>query len=348
MPLKALWFGTGGHESLAAFYHPDKKENPIDFWLKWCESERIRIRKLVRDELPWEWENEYEELRDMGAIVLDHYMQWAPTGDGNYGDDRFTVVGVEMEFEVPVLDPFGKPMFAYDRDGNLCPVVYQGRADGLLRDHYGRLWLFEHKFYHPNQFSQGSQQDHLILDEQCTSYAWGLGRQLGQPIEGIVFNMIKKKAPTLAEALKTGGLQQRANIDSTWPYYRKQLLDYYGAMNQPVPWLQYAKMKDILKAKSGLDNPFFRRLAVRRNRNELEMAGLRVWAQAQEMCGGERYVVPTPDPQKCKFCFFKSACVATLDGADPESILNARFQQRPDPRDKGQSTAWDDISWSVG
>lgn len=345
MPQKALWFGTGGHDSLAAHYHPDpaQRQDAVEFWINWCESERKRIRlQAEKSGMSWDWEEEYQELKELGIEVLTHYKSWAPSADGNYGDDKFIVRGVEMEFEVPVKDPDGNPVFALDRDGNSCPVVYQGRCDGLVEDQYGRYYLLEHKFYHPNQFSQGSQENHLILDEQCTSYAWGLQEQIGKPIGGILFNMIKKKEPTKAKELKTGGLSQRADLDSTFTAYRQQLVEYYGRIGQPVPWANYAKMLNILKAKGGSSNPFFRRIPVRRNQMELRNASLRIWAQVQKMID-PGYIYPTPDAMKCKFCSFTSACVAALDGSDPEYILENRFQQRPRATDKGQSSASDDI-----
>lgn len=357
MPQKALWFGTGGHDSLAAYYHPEKKQNPVEFWQNWCHTERAKINKLTEFGLDWDWEKEYAELVELGAEVLSHYMSWAPTGDGNYGDDMYKIVGVEMEFEVPVRDLEGRPTHAVDSRGNVCPVVYQGRVDAMLRDlRYGRLWMFEHKFYHPNQFSQGSQEDHLMMDEQCTSYAWGIQEQLkisaiqeqlAEPIEGILFNMVKKKAPTKADILANGSLGQRANIDSTWPYYRQQLVDHYGAAGMAVPWQMYTKMADILKAKSGLQNPFFRRVAVRRNPMELTAAAQRIWAQSLRMTSGGEYIYPTPDAMKCKFCSFRSACLATMDNSDPEYILTNKFREREDSRAKGQSTASDDVwGWS--
>lgn len=244
-----FWFGEGIHYALQRYYDPLLKEDPATTWLTWFdlqwhgglvtasevhkfadrepqdvsypkgglphgehphdygyEGEIYKVAGL-KEILPFgddpEIEDKFMNYRDLGEGMMKFYKSWAEV------NDNFTVIAVEHEFSVPILDPQGKPLYMVDRRempegwepdfeeenvyGPLTKmsaewdesyvkqvpnpnalVVKQvharGRMDMILQEH-------EHGRYGIQDYKTASSVDedyfrHLELDEQCTSYLW--------------------------------------------------------------------------------------------------------------------------------------------------------------------------------
>lgn len=149
---KNLWFGTGIHYALEQFYNPMLKRNPAEAWLSWFElqwnggivtedevkqfadrnPQLLKDRHVVISEykvdgladiLPDTYMNEemFMGFKDLGVGMMNFYKDYAEA------NDNFTVISLEHDFSIPVLDPEGKPYYAVDT--RLMPKGWQPDFD---------------------------------------------------------------------------------------------------------------------------------------------------------------------------------------------------------------------------
>ena len=311
-PVTPLWFGSGIHESLAAYYDPEitlstgntylKKgtgilqrvprdpdfgifvfENYVDSWL-------TSLGEPSEDQYLWAKEN-----RELGLGMLNNYFQWARI------NDDFEVIWVEKEYEVEIPGMPG--------------ISYSFRCDGLIKTKH-HTWLLEHKT--TAQFPD--QTEWLMMDDQCGSYLWGL-TQLDPPIfaEGVMYNELKKKIPMPLRPLMNGGFSINRSQDTTFNIAVSTLREEYGKIPK-----HYWEFLDFLKYKP--DN-FIRRTPVRRNKQEIQILGDHLRYEALDMLGSPA-IYRSPSRVNCMSCPFVSPCILKYEGGDYEYLLNLEFKER--------------------
>lgn len=295
-----LWLGTGVHHALKCYY--GEGENPVQAFLNWADEEVERIRE--ENQGLWdEQEAMLQEQIELSKGMLEHYMIWAPK------HDNFEVIHVEKDFVVPIRTP----------KGNRAMADYVGRFDGIVRDEHGLYWLLEHKTV-SNRFDV----EKLPLDEQCGSYIWAAQQIYGIKLEGVIYNMLRKKVPRKPEVLKRGGLSKNKNIDTTLEVYVQALVDYYGSKDN-VPWQEYTDILQTLKDKG---NTFFHREKVRRSQKEIENLAEQIYWEYREMTSPKLVIYPNPTRDCSWDCDFRSVCLAMNDGSDYEYMLESMFRRR--------------------
>jgi hypothetical protein len=157
-------FGDLTHQSLAAFYIPEKSRrgdkpkrgpHPVKTFnalYDALEEQGLAFSmKADADEDDEKW----GDARALGVAMLENYID-------QYGmDERYFIVAPEVPFQIVIDDPAtGKP---------LC--LYVGQLDGVARDlETGHLGFLEHKT------AKTIVITHLTLDEQAGTY-WALGPQ---------------------------------------------------------------------------------------------------------------------------------------------------------------------------
>jgi hypothetical protein len=309
-PITPLWFGTGIHEALAAYYDPTTGEieyfrngqgiltksegrdpdygifvfeNFVGSWL-------TSLGEPGEDQILWAKEN-----LELGLGMLDNYFKWAPK------NDDFEVIWVEREYKV------GIP--------GLPGVSYSFRCDGLIKTKH-HTWLLEHKT--TAQFPD--QTEWLMMDDQCGSYLWGLS-QLDPPIfaEGVVYNELKKKTPQPLRPLLAGGYSINRSQDTSFDIALTTLRNEY----KPIP-KKYWDFLDFLKYKP--DN-FIKRTPVRRNRREIELLGEMLRYEVLDMVNNPA-IYRSPSRVNCSSCPFVAPCILRWEGGDVQSILGYEFKER--------------------
>jgi len=75
----------------------------------------------------------------------------------------------------------------------------------------------------------------------------------------------------------------------------------------------------------------FRRTEVPYSRGEIEGAGRQLGAESLLMVDVGLVVYPSPSPEHCGACAFRSPCLAVRAGADPAPVLEAGYEERPEP-----------------
>jgi hypothetical protein len=236
-----------------------------------------------------EFEERFEELKALGLGMLDYYFLWAPE------HDDFKPVRVEVEFEIPM----GK-------------FVYQGRVDMLAEDKYG-YWIVDHK-----TAIQLGDVEWLVLDDQCSSYAWALQKMLGLEIRGVIYNELRKKVPRKPQVLRNGELSRNKNQDTSYETYLAAIKEGGYRTKGYADILQYLK-----------DNPkqFVRRTRVNYQPGALDLVEWRIRAEAREMLN-DPAIYPTPSRFNCQGCSFFGPCLARHEGRDEQSILDELFEKR--------------------
>ncbi len=179
LPQTALFSGSGVHTGLRAYYdaygltQDERTALALETFLTdhdrqlkeiWSRNETLPDFKL----------REYEEARELGVAMLEGFAKWEP------GEEKIGLLRVdqtERQFRVRIP---GKRAY------------YVGKCDGLTRIN-GELWLIEHK----TAQSIGEQYvKALELDLQVTGYIWATERELGEPVAGVVYNVLRKQKPS--------------------------------------------------------------------------------------------------------------------------------------------------------
>lgn len=296
-----LWLGTGVHHALSEYYI---RQVPLLIGLdNWCSKQMKEMH--AKGEI---WEEQRVLMNDtiaLGLGLMDHYASWCVTEDPKW---RVKVIETEHAFRLPILDLEGKETGAY----------YAGRIDGIVEDEYGLFWLLEHKT--AIAFESGK----LPLDEQCGAYIWAAQQLYGKKLEGVIYNVIKKKLPRYPEPLKKGGLSVNKAIDTTYDVYLQALIEYYGS-KEAIPVGHYDEILQTLKDKG---NTFFLREKVYRSQAEIEDIGRRIYHEYKEMTREDLHCYPNPTRDCGWDCDFRSVCLSMNDGSDYEYLLRNMFRPR--------------------
>lgn len=317
---KPLEYGTDWHEAMAALYDPIS-------WPLWTSKDKSvrdiqreivrqtflqanRKRRLEYEEEGLDVSEDFAEREALGIGMLNGYFDWA------VDVDKFTPVKVEVDFEVPILDPItGEPALCACHG---APIVYQGRLDGIVQDPQGWYWILEHK-----TAAQMGPTDHLALDEQTGSYAWAIRQMLGIRVQGVIYNEAVKKVAHTPQALMRPQSGRNFSVnkqqDTTYEVALKFLID------QGEDLTLYEDFLDWMKYQG---NKFFRRTQVHRNVFELEDQGRRIFYESQEMLNPMTVPYPNPSRFTCTMCAFKAPCLAMNDGSDYEFLLREDYRVR--------------------
>jgi len=261
-----------------------------------AETEEDRIAAGARL-----FEEEWQAIRERTGLlqeVAQYYVPWA-----RVKDQGIQVVTRQFQGEVPVLAPSGRASTKYQ---------FRFKPDGIVVLS-GRLWLWEDKAW---KTIDRESLRLLTIDEQCGMYLWGL-RQLidrgeapevvrdavmeyGHPA-GVIYNVLRKKTPTIPKQLKDGSTSRDKAIDTTDEVYRHALAD---RGHDPA---DYAEILEVLKEKG---NTFFVRQVVQRNETELDEIGERIWAASQLI--SQRHIFKAVD-RTCAQCQFYPLCLEWSD-----------------------------------
>ena len=272
------------------------------------------------------WEQEMDMIESQVELMdamLDHYVVWAEGNTrGLWVDDNLRFISFETEFNVPLRAPSGRASSRID---------LEGRFDGIVqRVDNGTYWLWEVK----TARSIDQLVSTLDNDLQAGVYCLAAQELLGEPVMGVLYNIMRKKAPTYPRVLNNGMLSKASNIDTTPHYYLKAIKEHHADIfvpgNKPESVLITEMYGDILKTlmEKSREKPFFQRVAIRRTQTELENIAQQIHYVGLEMVRPSTKIYPNPAWNTCTFCSFKAPCLTMNAGADYEVILDAEYRPR--------------------
>jgi hypothetical protein len=304
VPYAPFFEGRAVHDVLSVLY--ETGEHPVDVFHQWIGA---NVPSIEEEAGPlWEAERaKVQESVDRVEGMLEHYAVWRKHYHGPNADENLRFLATEMEFKIPLPG---------------TPFIMGGRFDGVVqRPNDGTYWLFETK----TTRSINELVRSLANDEQAGLYAWAAQQIIGEPISGIIYNLLRKKIPNYPHGLRDGSLTRNKGIDTT-------LELYWEAAKESHPLMSIEELKeyymDMLLHLESKGNTFFMRHEVRRTQAELEQLIVYLLATAEEMSSPNTVLYPSPGWMTCNFCHFRAPCLAMNSGADFDFILEHEYQSR--------------------
>lgn len=198
---------------------------------------------------------------------------------------------------------------------------YCGTIDKIVLDKRGRRWIMDHKCHKTIPSDQNR-----LSDLQLVLYIWAWNRwNPDRPVEGIIWDYLRTKPPTIPEQLKNGQLTQRKNIDTDVVTYRKELK---RLKLDPKPYRETLERLE----KTGADR-FYRRIYLPSPSKELT-ASILEDARTEGILMHRLKVYPRNLTYQCEGCEFFSLCQAELRGLDAKYVLKHEYEHK-EPRDYG-------------
>lgn len=324
-PAMALWFGTGIHQVLEQLYIGRQQDTSyadlgiteedyvVQCWRDWAQAEMDRI-SASQGTLWDEQVEEYNKSVDLGAGMLQGYVAWSAEADYKDATGFKQVLYTEKEFAVIVPGEDGQPYRFKDASGVEWEIWLVGRLDMVVQDWDDRIWVLDHK-----TSKDRLDAEILTLDDQMTMYLWAAQSILNQPVAGCLYNVLRKKLPTVPKVLVSGkGLSRDKSIDTTYEVYLKAIEDNGFDPDD------YADYLDMLLNK---DTGFFTRVKVHRNQHEIAMAGRMLLMEAIDMLN-QPYIYPNPT-WDCRWkCDYKDLCLAMNRNDDVEYLRRTMYRPR--------------------
>jgi hypothetical protein len=356
-----LWFGTGIHYALSQYYNPILQRDLIETFKAWWELQyhggivTEEQAELSYDRRPKQWLSDaqsgvmwkVEGLRDMLPVSedLERYEEHLELGLGMlefykiYAEehDNFAVICEEHTFSVPIVDLDGIPLMMVDpRDDKVKEVHLRGTQDAIIQDlETGQFGILEHKTainvdenYHRK----------LEKDEQCTTYMYGAEREARlhgleyERISYVLYNALRKAYPKPPTPVKNGLFSINRQAESTtYPmlmaYINENGLGPLVFGDSEIGIDADLKLKAYVEyVRDKGDEQFVVRTPVRRNKQEIDSCGERVYMEAMDMLTKPRiYPNPTGD-YGCLNCTFRIPCIARDDGSDWQMILEDNYE----------------------
>ena len=161
----ALELGLGVHYALERYY--SKGANPVKVFTRWADGQ---LESLTDGE---RWSDDVAAVMDartMGIAMLEGYLKTY------HHKEQFDVLFTEhtMSRKMPHAD-----------------VEMVVRVDAIVRDRIrDKLFILEHKTF--SQFNL----DQLARDHQLCAQVWVAGPWMDEPIEGVIYNGLRKQIPS--------------------------------------------------------------------------------------------------------------------------------------------------------
>lgn len=305
VPYIPFFTGKALHAALEYYYRDAVPFNEtVD---KYLASEEANMEELTQ---LWDSEKEsFEEQVELIRDMIDHYAMWQLQDTRKYADRNLEFIALEQGFEIPL-------------PGMPADVTLGGRFDGVVRHREtGEYWIWETK----TSRSILELTKSLSNDEQCGVYMYAASQMLDVPIAGVLYNIIRKKAPTIPNTLQSGAISKAKNIDTTSFVYRSTILEHFPDWSEETIQEEYG---DILRTLLDNDSKYFLRYPVYRSKTELKNLMENVLATAKEMVNPDLALYPAPSWNSCSFCQFRSPCLAKNAGGDFQVLLDGEYVHR--------------------
>lgn len=186
---------------------------------------------------------------------------------------------------------------------------FVGYVDAFPRDQEGRNWIMDTK-----SCKSIPEEAQRFADYQLVTYCW-LVPQLGYPVpDGVIWNYVKKKSPTVPEVLKSGQLSKAKSIDSTYDVYMTAVDRLLGPEARP----EYEEFAQTLK---GRESKFFRRIYLPKPNSEMVGTVVRdLLSSIKEIHTYGPTSMVRNTTKDCSWCSYYNICQAELRGLDSDFI----------------------------
>src|SRR5690625_1434726 len=284
-------FGSAVHEFLDAYY--GSMVNAVSLSAKsFNRTHSYAIgKKAFRDYIQNNFPDtdEANEQAILAEKVIENYHDWSAK------NDDFIVLGTEVEFDVDL------------GSGRL----FRGFFDMVVQIN-DKIWVMEHKT------ANRIQTEHIERDSQVSSYIWA-ARKKGIPLEGVIYNTLRKAVPEKPRLLKNGTLSKARHQNVTYETYLEAI--HENGMDEE-------DYEDILEHLKGLENPFFSREYTTRTETAIENTELDI-LQTEDLKHAllKANVFPRNITRDCSWdCPFAELCLLDMEGSDTEHLFIDKYR----------------------
>jgi len=306
VPYAPFFIGRAIHFCIEKYY-----SEQVPFWDSldaYLENEEKIAGNLWKAE-----KDKWDESVDLISELIMHYSQWIQVDTSEYRDDTLEFADMEIPFNVPMFNP--------ETGLESEEFRLEGRFDGLvLHKPTNKWWIWEAK----TARSIAELTRSLENDEQAGAYMYAAQQWKEIKVEGMLYNIIRKKAPTHPRILDSGFLSKQKG-DYTAFSYVADIKKHHGDADWPFIEQNYG---DVIYPMSVGNNGFFVRFPVRRSAYEVDMLMKNLYYTAVEMTDPKTVLYPAPNFVQCNMCAFRTPCIAMSRGSDYQSLLDAEFQKR--------------------
>lgn len=264
------------------------------------QSWELRVQELEKEYSKFFLEERelYGDIPSLARAIMEGYTT-------TYKDDDLRVLGVEIELPKVKLSKH---------------MSFKGRVDRVIMQDQ-RVFLGETK---TGRSLPG--EDFREWDIQTLLYIWALEKARLFKFDGIMWDHIRTKTPTIPRVLKNGQLSQAKNIDTTYEVYMQAIAE------QGLNPADYSEILDILAMKK---NQFYRRVFVPIPRHFVPLVVHDAKLSANEIYRAK--VHPEKASSKlrsmsnktCPNCMYSKICHAAMQGADVEFIIQEDYMPKP-------------------
>jgi len=303
IPFTPFFLGRGVHKALEDHYIEGM--TAVDAFNRWAAKSVLEIEDV---EMPDDKRAELMESVTLGVGMLEHYDMWSATRD-----EEFKMLQPEYTIHVPLGFSVGG-----------VEVFFAGRADGVVEDTRGDLWLKEFK----TTAQLGSFN--LEFDSQAHAYLQAARISPDFPIPdrkpiGTIFTFLRKRIPNRPD-MTTRGLSRNKRQGTSYYFYMREIVD--RGLNP----LDYAEILLYLKENV----PYFARERLRPSGPALQAQWENLHKVAREMLNPQVPIYPNTFGWQCKGCIFREPCQAVWRGLDPWPLLRTDYKVRSTNTDEGE------------
>lgn len=218
-------------------------------------------------------------------------------------------------------------------------IFYHGTIDRIVKDRYGRYWLWDYKT------AKSADTAKLATDDQVSAYLWAASKIFPFPVYGFVYLQMTKERIQEPKRLKNGSLSTDKRQRTTYALLRKELIKDYGEVNKaPSALIQFLNHLAALEEPEG--DRFIRWDFVKRTPEQLRATERAIYGELSIMLKPDLYCYPSPTRDCSWDCPMRDACIYMDQGDD--DMLNeflAGFEKRPHSEDGNQDAWRGGIAW---
>ena len=247
------------------------------------------------------------EAEDLIRGLAGHYFAFYGT-EHPLGEE-YQYIGKEMSFQLPI------PNTGVSEEIGYLAGTFDGLAIHIATD---GLWVVEHKTY-----KMKPKYEFLQTNDQMTAYVWAAQILMGVPVQGVLYDGVRKKLPEVPVLLKNGTLSKQF-ISTTAAVYRGEIA------RRGFSETSYQDILGRLQERDSQDqNEFFTRWRVRVSPRAIEDFERNLTNSYLDMVSSPN-IYPTFRWEGCWDCGVRNMCTAIHFGEDVDFVRTNSFR-RADP-----------------
>lgn len=254
-----------------------------------------------------------EEREIYGETFIDDIRRVFENYERLYATDNWKYESTEEEVITELVG---------DRGGDIS-ILYKGHLDKRIITK-GRRWIVDHKTH-----KTIPGEDQRFNDYQILLYLWAHNREAKKAdrADGLIWDYLRTKPPTIPQPLVKGGLSVAQNQDTDYETYVRQLK---ALRIDPRPYAEFLKS---LKERSS--TKFFLRVPLPEPSEEMTNSVVDdMVVTAVQMRDAKSF--PRHMSRDCSWCEYYRLCHSELRGLDSEFIEKTEFEEKVIGEENGE------------